>query len=197
MPVLTQQDFAQKAGVSPAAISTAIRRHTLVKASERGGIDTEHPLAVAYLSRRSVSAPTHHDGKGGGPIVGGAVPAVRDSDDDPNEPTEADLASESKKLHNKLIKKKIRREDIRIKSEEGKNIPYHVAERFTRALDASLDENFRQFDQRCGEALRDIARNNDDPTAFMLALRAEIESAVKTCISTANRELERMAGAQE
>jgi hypothetical protein len=187
MPVLSQVKFAALAGVTQAAVSLAVKKHTLVR-EERGGIDTEHPMSVAYLEVHKHSARPSRSGRGR-PIVGGADPPLSPDELDPGD---VDLATQGKRLQNQFLKKKIRREDLKIKTEERALIAFPVVERFVRAFDAALDETFHQFDQRCGAALREIARGNDDPAAFMGRLRTELDDAVRSCRDTALRELDRM-----
>jgi hypothetical protein len=199
MPIISQSEFAKLAGVTQASISAAVQKHTLVRADRRGddsrdmergperGIDTEHPMSLAYLEKHKHSKAPSASGRGR-PIVGGADPAMSADELEPD----VDLATQGKRLQNQFLKKKIRREDLKIKTEERALIAFPVVERFVRAFDAALDETFHQFDQRCGATLREIARGNDDPAAFMGKLRTELDDAVRSCRDTALRELDRM-----
>lgn len=102
----------------------------------------------------------------------------------------ADLATQGKELDNRLKMIKVSTAKLNYLEQVRKLIPYEIVSRMVGQVAAQLNENFRDFDARCGDSLYEMAEAGRPRTEFCAALGLEIDRAMKSVVEGTRRGLE-------
>lgn len=198
---ISQNAYAKRLGVSPAAISYAVKEGRVNRTAR--GIDPDHPTNKHYehllnlsrfgnsTSNVDVEIEQNEIGDPDGDQVEVPGRTLPTSTLQPRQRTMQGRAShgisltlleQGKELDNKVKAVKLSREKIRYFEEIKKSIPASLVIRSLAMIGASLQTQFMMFDERAGESLYSLVQSGEPKEKFMAELRREINESMKAVL---------------
>jgi hypothetical protein len=158
--------------------------------ADKNGRFSEEALRAALVEK----SPRGRKPKMHGPAVPPESAAARSpADDESTERPDADILEQSRHMDVRLKSVKLARERMRYYEDIKRSIPYEIVERAYNVLGGILEEQFRAFAERNGEALIAIIKSGK-PAEFVTVLQREIDSGIKSVLAQTERSLGTMRG---